>query len=146
MKNAQFVIVLFLVSFLSDVVLNDLSKLKSGQQGKIIKSLRPYFETKSITRSGVYAGLTILSAFIPTALVFWYFYRRWIPSTVIELIVLLIIAFPIGYLYDYLIYKWKIFGTSLDDYYKEAGAGMWGAFSFEFALIITFTILNVIGC
>lgn len=147
MKTIRFIIVLFLVSFLSDIVLNDLAHMASGQ-GEIIKSLRPYFANKTITKSGVFAGLTILSAFIPTAVVFNLVVgeRKWIPSTLKELAIMLVIAFPIGYLYDYLIYKWHIFGDTLNDYYKIAGAGLWGAISFEFAIIITYLTINVLGC
>ena len=146
MKTLRFIIVLFVVSFISDIVLNDLAHLESGQ-GEIIKSLRPYFANKTITKSGIFAGLTILSAFIPTALVFKLVLRekKWIPTTLKELLIMLVIAFPIGYLYDYLIYRWHIFGNTLDDYYKIAGAGMWGALSFEFAIIITYITINVLG-
>lgn len=147
MKTLRFIIVLFLVSFLSDIVLNDLAHMKSGQ-GEIIKSLRPYFANKSITKSGVYAGLTILSAFIPTSIIFNLVVgeRKWIPTNLKELVIMLTIAFPIGYLYDYLIYKWHIFGDTLNEYYKIAGAGMWGALSFEFAIIITYITINAVGC
>lgn len=147
MKIIRFIIVLFLASFLSDVVLNDIAHLNSGQ-GEIIKSLRPYFANKTITKSGVFAGLTILSAFIPTSLLFNLVLgeRKWIPSSLKELLIMLAIGFPIGYLYDYLIYKWHIFGDTLNDYYKIAGAGMWGALSFEFAIIITYITINVFGC
>jgi len=147
MKTIRFIIVLFLVSFLSDIVLNDLAHMKSGQ-GEIIKSLRPYFANKTITKSGVYAGLTILSAFIPTSIIFNLVVgdKKWIPTTLKELVIMLAIAFPIGYLYDYLIYIWHIFGDALNDYYKIAGAGMWGAVSFEFAIIITYITINAVGC
>lgn len=147
MKTFRFIIVLFLVSFLSDIVLNDLAHMKSGQ-GEIIKSLRPYFANKSITMSGVYAGLTILSAFIPTSFIFNLVVgeRKWVPSTLKELVIMLAIAFPIGYLYDYLIYKLHIFGDALNDYYRIAGAGMWGALSFVFAIIITYITINAVGC
>ena len=147
MKTLRFIIVLFLVSFLSDIVLNDLAHMKSGQ-GEIIKSLRPYFANKTITKSGVYAGLTILSAFIPTSIIFNLVVgdKKWIPTTLKELVIMLAIAFPIGYLYDYLIYIWHIFGDALNDYYKIAGAGMWGAVSFEFAIIITYITINAVGC
>lgn len=147
MKTIRFIIVIFLVSFLSDIVLNDLAHMNSGQ-GEIIKSLRPYFANKTITRSGIFAGLTIVSAIIPTIFLFNLVVgeRKWTPSSLKELMIMLVIAFPIGYLYDFLIYKWHIFGDTLNDYYKIAGAGLWGAISFEFAIIITYLTINVLGC
>jgi hypothetical protein len=121
--------------------------MNSGQ-GEIIKSLRPYFANKTITRSGIFAGLTIVSAIIPTIFLFNLVVgeRKWTPSSLKELMIMLVIAFPIGYLYDFLIYKWHIFGDTLNDYYKIAGAGLWGAISFEFAIIITYLTINVLGC
>jgi len=147
MKTIRFIIVIFLVSFLSDIVLNDLAHMNSGQ-GEIIKSLRPYFANKTITKSGVFAGLTIISAIIPTIFLFNLVIgeRKWTPSSLKELMIMLVIALPIGYLYDYLIYKWHIFGDTLNDYYKISGAGLWGAISFEFAIIITYLTINVLGC
>lgn len=140
----QFYIVIFIVSFLADVVLNDLSK--SGFS-KIISSLKPYFANKSIVESGIYAGLTIVSATIPTMIVFKTFTKKWIPTTLPQLFEFLLIAFPIGYIFDIVIDRYKVFGNDLDSYYKIAGAGLWGALSFEFAIFVTYVIINVIfGC
>ena len=139
----QFYIVIFVVSFISDIVLNDLSKTNFS---KIITAIKPYFANKTIVESGVYAGLTILSALIPTMFVFRLFFGegKWIPKTLKGLLAMLVIAYPIGYVYDILIDKFKVFGNDLDAYYRIAGAGFWGAVSFEFAIFVTYLIVNVL--
>ena len=60
-----FIFINFLVSFLSDIVLNDLSNKKIIDTGfPIIYSLKDYFKEKSIIISGIYAGLTIAISLI----------------------------------------------------------------------------------
>jgi hypothetical protein len=137
----RFSLILFIVSFISDIILNDLSKT---EYSPIISSLKPYFNNKGIVESGIYAGLTILVAFIPTVIMFHWLVNKnkWIPSHINELVKFTLIAYSIGFIVDILIDKFKIFGTSLDNYYYLAGAGMWGAISFVFAIIITYLILN----
>lgn len=139
----QFYIVIFVVSFISDIVLNDLSKTNFSQ---IITAIKPYFANKTIVESGVYAGLTIVSALIPTMFVFRLFVGQsnWVPHTIRGLLIMLIIAYPIGYIFDIIIDKFKVFGNDLDAYYKIAGAGFWGAVSFEFAIFVTYLIVNVL--
>ena len=39
--------------------------------------------------------------------------------------------------------KFKIFGNSLDLYYKVAGAGLCGALAFVFSIIISYYIQNI---
>lgn len=139
----QFIIVIFVVSFISDIILNDLSKRNCS---KIITALKPYFSNKSIVESGIYAGITIISALIPTMLVFRVIEGNgnWTPVTLLQLFKMLVIAFPIGYVFDIMIDKLKIFGDTLNVYYKIAGSGFWGALSFEFAIFVTYIIVNVL--
>jgi hypothetical protein len=139
----QFYIVIFVVSFISDIILNDLSKTNFSE---IITTIKPYFANKTIVESGVYAGLTIISALIPTMFTFRLFLGKgkWVPHTIRGLITMLVIAYPIGYIYDMLIDKFQVFGNDLDVYYKKAGAGFWGAVSFEFAIFVTYIIVNVL--
>lgn len=139
----QFYIVIFTVSFISDIVLNDLSKTNFSE---IITAIKPYFANKTIVESGVYAGLTIISALIPTMFVFRLFMGKgiWVPKSMRGLMTMLVIAYPIGYIYDILIYKLKVFENDLDAYYKKAGAGFWGAVSFQFAIFVTYIIVNVL--
>ena len=139
----QFYVVIFVVSFISDIVLNDLSKTNFSE---IITSIKPYFANKTIVESGVYAGLTIISALVPTMIVFRLLLGtgKWVPYTICELFKMMIIAYPIGYVYDIIIDKCKVFGNDLDPYYKIAGAGFWGAVSFEFAIFVSYLIVNVL--
>ena len=57
MKPATFIFIVFVVSVMADITLNDLSRkpLSKHITSPIILALRPYFKEKSILVAGVYA-------------------------------------------------------------------------------------------
>ena len=132
MKVIIFIIIIFIVSSLSDIILNLLSRnsLIKKYNLKIILSLRPYFKNKSIIHSAIYAGLTIVVALLINILISKNIFGFYTPSNNNELIKFILISFPLGYVIDIIIDKFKIFGNDLDLYYKIAGAGLWGALAF----------------
>jgi hypothetical protein len=142
MKVIIFIVIVFIVSALSDILLNILSKnqLIKEYNLKIILSLKPYFKNKSMIQSAVYAAITIIVALLINMLISKNIFGFWVPRNNIELIKFLSIAFPLGYVIDIMIDKFKIFGSSLDLYYKVAGAGLWGALAFVFSIIISYII------
>tara|TARA_Y100000816_G_C26096838_1_gene580608 strand:+ start:2102 stop:2554 length:453 start_codon:yes stop_codon:yes gene_type:complete len=142
MKFYTFVFINFLVSFLSDIVLNDIANPPKpiSFNSKIIDSLKPYFKNKSIIISGIYAGITICITLIGVSLLSKIIYNFYVPNTLHELFKYLVLAFPIGYIVDIGIDKLHIFGNSLVPYYKIAGAGFWGAIAFIFSIIISFLL------
>tara|TARA_Y100000768_G_C23872889_1_gene631332 strand:- start:407 stop:820 length:414 start_codon:yes stop_codon:yes gene_type:complete len=115
----------FWIGFVSDIVLNYLSSKKSG---KIIESLRPYFEKQTCLFAAIYAGLTTM----PLVYISWKFANNLIQS--------ITLAFVIGYIADIAIDKYKIFGDDLDYYYAVAGSGFWGGAAIIFALLVTLII------
>ena len=137
-----FIIINFIVSALSDVSLNLLSKnsLTKYYNLKIILSLKPYFKNKSIIKCAVYAGITIVIALLINILISKNLLGFYIPHNNTELIKFTGIAFPLGYAIDIIIDRFKIFGNDLDLYYKTAGAGLWGALAFVFSIIISYLI------
>ncbi len=138
-KIIFFVLLNFLIAFASDLVLNYLSTNYG-----IVGSLKPYFQKKSVVGAGVYAGLTILFALLINMLLSYLIFGFTIPSDNRELLYFSILAFILGYIIDVLIYKLKIFGDSLDLFYKEVGAGLWGSLAFLFTIVISFVILKFI--
>jgi hypothetical protein len=142
MKTTIFIIIVFIVSALSDILLNFLSRnlLTQKYNLKIILSLKPYFKNKSIIQSAVYAGITIIVALLINMLISKTIFGFYVPDNNSDLIKFICIAFPLGYLIDILIDKFKIFGSSLNLYYKAAGAGLWGALAFVFSIIISYLI------
>ena len=142
MKVIMFIIIVFVVSALSDILLNLLSKNQVIKKNnwKIILSLKPYFKNKSMTQSAVYAGITILVALFINILISKNIFGFYVPSNNNELLKFISIAFPLGYIIDIIIDKFKIFGNSLDLYYKVAGAGLWGALAFVFSIIISYLL------
>lgn len=153
-----FIITLFCVSFVSDLVLNDLVRkpLASYHSSVIIKSLEGYFKEKSILVAGVYAGVTVVLAYAMLTLI-WrtlgggtlpareLIYSNLTTSSVAQFGYELITAFILGYAIDILIHKMGIFGTSLDNYYAVAGSGFWGALAFVFAIVITYALLRLLA-
>ena len=142
MKTINFIIIVFIVSALSDILLNFLSRnpLTQKYNLKIILSLKPYFKNKSIIQSAIYAGITIIIALLINMLISKTIFGFYVPRNNSELIKFICIAFPLGYIIDIMIDKFKIFGSSLDLYYKAAGAGLWGALAFVFSIIISYLI------
>lgn len=145
MKVMIFIIIVFIVSAISDILLNLLSRnsLTKEYNLKIILSLKPYFKNKSMIQSAVYAGITIIVALLINMLISKSIFGFYMPSNNSELIKFFCIAFPLGYIIDIMIDKFKIFGNTLDLYYKAAGAGLWGALAFVFSIIISYSIATL---
>ena len=120
MKVLTFIIIVFVVSTLSDILLNVLSKnsLIKKYNFKIILSLIPYFKNKTIIQSAVYAGITIIVALLINMIISKNVFGFYIPNNNIELVKFICIAFPLGYIIDIMIDNYKIFGNSLNLYYK----------------------------
>ena len=118
-----FVIINFCVSYVSDNVLNDLSKYTPY---KAFTSLAPYFKNKSIVVAGIYAGLTVVFATILLLLFNRLLLNTYLPESRSEFIITIFAAYVIGYALDMFIYKMNIF-NNLQLFYKTVGAGNGGA-------------------
>lgn len=136
MNTTDFIIVNFFVGFFSDIFLNVISS-----NTKYLQSLRKYFNNLSVTRAAIYAGLTIVSALIPTMLIYKILTNKYIPKSNKDLIYFIILTFIIGYVYDILIEQYNVF-PDLDEYYELYGAGFWGAFAFVFSVVISYLFLK----
>jgi len=134
MKLFTFLFINFIVSFLSDIVLNDLSTFN------VIPSLKPYFDNKSIIVSALNAAITVEVALLITISLFYIMFRYWVPTNYKLLLYFCVFAFFVGFALDVFIEKMKIFGNSLDLYYKTFGAGLWGAIAFLFSVLISYFI------
>jgi len=135
MKLATFLFINFVVAFLSDVILNDLST-----NSDFLHSLKPYFQDQSIIKSGLYAAITIEVALIITIVVFYALLGSFLPTNNTHLLYFCFIAFLVGYLMDVAIDKFRVFGNRLVLYYKEFGAGFWGAAAFLFSILASYFI------
>jgi len=129
----------FGVSFISDIVLNDLST-----NFNLIKSLQSYFYKQSILKCAFDAGMTVLFGLIINMFFSYLLFGFSIPTNFKQLIYFCVLAFIIGYIIDVLIYKFKLFGKRLDNYYQTLGAGLWGGLAFVFSIIISYFIQNYI--
>jgi hypothetical protein len=142
MKFFTFILINFIVSVFSDIILNDMANgYKPGfLNSRIINSLKPYFANKSIIISAIYAGLTICVTLILLSFITKILFEFYIPKNIRELSKYVVLGFILGYVVDILIDKLDIFGQSLQPYYKVAGAGLWGALAFIFSIIISYFI------
>ena len=115
----------FFVGFISDIILNDLSKIRNLTY---INSLRPYFDNKSITMAGIYAGLTTSFCIFLSVIISKYIKINYY-----------VIVFLVGYLVDIYIEKFRIF-SNLEEYYNTVGSGIWGGFAILFSSLISYVI------
>jgi len=134
-----FIFLNFVVSFMSDIILNDLST-----NFNIIKPLQSYFYKQSIIKTAFDAGATVLFALVINMFFSYVLFGFIIPNNFTNLIYFSILAFFIGYILDILIYKFKIFGVRLNVYYKKLGAGLWGSLAFVFSIVISYFIQKYI--
>jgi hypothetical protein len=137
MKIFTFLFINFLVGFISDILLNDLSTNYG-----IITSLRPYFKNQSIIKCALSAGFTILFALCITIFIYKLLFSKYLPENNYSLFTFCIIGFIVGFSLDIIIQKYKVFGNRLDLYYKEVGAGFWGAFAFIISILISYFIIK----
>jgi hypothetical protein len=131
-----FIIIIFIISFISDIVLRIISP-------DYIKELLPYFEHKTIIEGGLYAGITIVIATIIMIHINKLIFGKFLPISLKEIVIFMIMAFVVGWIIDVIIMKADIFGPSLRPFYEKYGAGFWGAGSFVFALFITFGLKHL---
>lgn len=134
-----FVLINFVVAFISDVILNDLSR-----NTLIFSSLQPYFKNKLISLAGIYAGITIAVATIILLVLFKLSTNKYLPDNTKNVFLFLGMSYFIGYLLDVIIEKYNIFGDSLKPFYKQFGSGNSGAIAFVFSLAISLVIFNYI--
>ena len=139
-KFYKFLTILFIVTFICDLILNFLSRQSFVPRS--IKALKSYFDYyNNITLTGVYASITVIVCYLITALITVFLFKFYVPTNMNQLYMFLLIAAPVGYISDIIIYKAKIFGTHLETFYNIIGAGLSGAIAFIFAIVITFFTL-----
>jgi hypothetical protein len=136
-----FILVNFIVSAISDLVLNILSRQNISP--KEITSLKSYFDLHSPITTAIYAGLTVVSVLIVNILLASILFKFSIPTNISQLFIFILIAYPLGYFADIFIYKYSVFGNELDEYYETTGAGVWGAIAFVFAIIVSYTLIAI---
>lgn len=135
-----FILINFIISAFSDICLNFLSRLKISPDS--VQSLKPYFNKQSTLMSANYAGLTVLIVLIITMLISKLVFNFSYPITLKQLGLFLLLAAPLGYIADIVIYYFQVFGDSLNEYYKKAGVGFWGSAAFVFSIIFSFLLFK----
>jgi hypothetical protein len=138
----SFILVNFFVGFISDLVLNILSRIKYSPPS--IRALYTYFKHyDSAILPAIYAGLTIISVLIPVMITSYIIFGFATPVNTKQLLQLILLSIPFGYFADVIIYKYHIFGNTLDPFYEIAGAGFWGAMSLIFSIVLSWQIIKI---
>ena len=137
-----FIILNFIISAISDIGLNILSRLSISPDA--VRALKPYFQSHSLLVSAGYAGITVVTVLIITMLISKLVFKFLYPKNVKELALFILLAAPIGYIADLIIYYFQLFGPLMNAYYKKAGAGFWGSAAFIFSIFISFLLTSVL--
>ena len=135
------------IAFLSDIILNILAtkKIKFLEKYSFmnsLKTLKPYFENKSMFKAALYALLTVIIIVGIIMKIFQIFYNKYLPETKEEVFIYLVLSFIVGYVGDILIYKWNIF-PRLQKYYRVVGKGLWGAIAIVFSVFMSLIYLYI---
>lgn len=134
-KTIVFILIIFIVAFISDIVLNDLTMYY-----KRITSLQSYFHEHSILECALSSAITVIFALLITMVVSYILYGFHTPNNLNHLIKFSILAFCLGYIIDVIIENQKLFGNRLDDYYNQVGSGVWSAITFVFYIRISYIL------
>lgn len=138
--NQELLFLLFnaIIGFFSDVVINILTHMNFS----FLKSLKPYFENKSVFKAAFYASITVLIIVGFIMELFNMIYDKYLPETKNEYIVFIILTFILGYISDIIISRNAIF-PRLKEYYKDVGEGLWGGLAIVFSVIISLILLYI---
>ena len=135
------------IAFVSDILLNLLvnSNVKILHEYKIydsLKTLKPYFQNKSMFLAAFYALLTVIIIVGLIMKTFHITHDKYLPESINEYVIFLVISFLIGYIGDIIIYEINIF-PKLKQYYRVVGKGLWGALAILFSVIIALIYLYI---
>jgi len=138
--NQELLFLLFnaIIGFFSDVVINILTHMNFS----FLKSLKPYFENKSVFKAAFYASITVLVIVGFIMELFNMIYDKYLPESQNEIVVFLLITFVFGYISDIIISRNAIF-PRLKEYYKDVGEGLWGGLAIVFSVIISLILLYI---
>ena len=115
MNAYLFVFLNFMIGFVSDLILNFLSTKEGSKyyKSRIIQSLRPYFDKRSVLRAALDAGITIVVVLLFVMLMSKLIFGFAVPNDIIQLNFFSVIAFFAGFVADKFIDDYKIFGNDL---------------------------------
>ena len=135
------------IAFFSDILLNILStkRIKFLEKYSFmdsLKTLKPYFENKSMFKAAFYALLTVVIIVGIIMKIFEIVYDKYLPENKKEIFIYLVLSFIVGYIGDILIYKWNIF-PRLKNYYRVVGKGLWGAIAIVFSVSMALIYLYI---
>ena len=137
-----FVVWLFVISLISDIILHYLAI--QPHANTLLKSLRPYYKAYGHILSPLFAAITVVVVFLIQISTWYAIYSHPFPTSYIQTWIFMGMAVLYGYVADVFIYKFQVFGNTLEKYYAIPGAHVWGILAYLFALIGAFTMMWII--
>lgn len=129
-----FILFNFFIGFFSDILLNITN---------FVPSLKSYFKNKTIVESAFYAGLTIIIALFIVMFISYVMFGFSVPLKLDEFYKFIILTAIVGYLADWYIYKAKVFGQDLNEYYEKLGIGFWGSAAFIVSVTMSYFLVKI---
>jgi hypothetical protein len=93
--------------------------------------------------SAVYAGLTIIIALFIVMFISYIMFGFSVPLQTAEFYKFIILTAIVGYLADWYIYKAKVFGQDLNEYYEKLGIGFWGSAAFIVSVTMSYFLVKI---
>lgn len=140
-----FVGINFLITFICNLLLNDLSNNKIISTNlSLIYSFQEYFKDKSILLAAFYPSI-ILAIFVFFVIILSKFILKfWIPENINNLIKFNIIALIMGFIMNLFIRYSKIFGNSLNNFYKKNGSSIIISLGLLFSINASYIIIKTL--
>tara|TARA_Y100001958_G_C21126049_1_gene468765 strand:- start:478 stop:915 length:438 start_codon:yes stop_codon:yes gene_type:complete len=133
-----FLLLNFIIGFYSDILINILTKNNISY----LKSLKPYFNNKSVLKAALYAGITVLIIVYIIMKIYDYYYDKELPESKKEYLIYLLLTFIVGFISDIIINRINLF-PKLKTYYKNVGEGLWGGIAILFSVILSLIMLFI---
>ena len=137
-----FIILMFFIAALSDMVLHYLSFQKNASI--TMKALRPYYRAYGAILSPILAGITVIIVFIVHTIIFTIQFLTWYPHNMIQFGWFILWAILLGILADIIIHNFHIFGNNLNEWYKLKTSYIWGFVSYLVALFVSYICYNML--
>ena len=139
MNLFAFLLISFIVGFVADIALNDISKTS-----KAYSSLLPYYKDKSIMVACGISGVTIVVATGVLMVLYKMMTNAYLPRNFYEVLTFLALGYLVGYVIDVAIDKSNILGETIQPFYKSYGSGNSGALAFEITLVISLLVTKYV--
>ena len=139
MKFGTFLFVNAMVAFICGVVLYDMSRMDKSP--KVIKSLRPYYDQKSVVRSSLMGVAILVVSLVITMMICSHFFKFMVPKKMEDVLRMIVVAYGVGFVINKVVDVSGMMGNRLQDVYNFFGlSGHLGAMSLVVCIVVSHLI------